>query len=137
MAVGLDINSANIKAGHETAVDYPTNASGVANCTANGTNADAVVTLNNNQFTGTGQRWNIGNVFYSYAGGTLTGGRLLIQDTTNSETLLDLDVTSSAKDFIFYTPSLRCKPNATITVTLKAGSANVVGKVNVHAWFLA
>src|SRR6266852_3158374 len=121
--IPFDVFSASAQPGHEVGVDYVTDnsngvgASGAPKHVASGNNADAVVTLDKAYFTATGQRYLIGGIFYSYAGsGTLSNGRLLMQDVANSETLLDLDVSSSLKDFVFYSPALRCKPNATITV---------------------
>jgi len=140
--VPFDLNSANARIGHESAIDYPTdNTNGVGTLglpigTANGTNADAVVTLNRTYLTSAQQRWVLGWCVYSYTGSPV-GGRLLIQDTTNSETILDVDIASGAKDYLWFQPFLRCKPNATITVTLKAAGTGIVGKVNVQAWAIA
>lgn len=137
--VPFDVNAANVRLGHESAIDYPTdNTNGAGSLglpvgPAVATHADAVYTLNANLLTSTGQRFVIGWIVYSYTGSP-TGGRLLIQDTTNTETILDVDISSGVKDFLWFQPCIRCKPNATITVTLKDGGAAVVGKVNVHAW---
>jgi hypothetical protein len=140
--VPFDLFSAAAQPGHEVAIDYPTdNTNGNGKLgnpcgTANATHGDATVTLDKAFFSATNQRWIIGWIVYSYTGSP-TGGRLIITDTTNSETILDVDVASGAKDYLWFAPCLRCKPAATITVTLKDGGVGIVGKVNVHAWSLA
>lgn len=142
--VPFDVFQSATQAGHEVAIDYPTDNSGTGGNgflgapigTATATHADATVTLDKAYFTKTNQRWIIGWIVYSYTGSPTTG-RLVITDTTLSETILDVDIATGAKDYLWFAPCLRCKPASTITVTLKDGGGGIVGKVNVHAWALA
>lgn len=141
--VPFDVYGANARYAHEVAQDYPndnTNGNGalgnpVGSATA-AANTDVVVTLDKAYMTDQArQRWSVGWINWSYSA-TPTGGRLRVRDTTNSETIQDIDITAGGPNSLLFVPAIRCKPGATIEVRLFAGSGAVVGKLNVHAWVL-
>lgn len=141
--VPFDVNAANTRLQYEAGQDYATdntNGNGTLGNpihTANGTGADAVVTLDHAFMTDTArQRWHLGWVLYSYAA-TPTGGRLRIKDTTTNDVLADIDIPAAGEKSLLFLPALRSKPGSTIEVRLFSGGGAVVGKVNVGAWVLA
>jgi hypothetical protein len=141
--VPLDLFSAKITPAQETAIDYPTDNSngpdtlGVPlGCVIGTANTDTVVSLSNSLFDDPAhQRWVIGWIVYSYSA-TPTAGRLRIKDTTTNDVILDIDVSATGKDFLWFQQAIRFKPGSTIEVRLFAGGASVVGKLNVHFWYI-
>lgn len=141
--IPLDVWSAKITPAHETAIDYPTdNSNGpdtlglpVGSVVGNA-NADTVVNLATNLMDDPiHDRWIIGWIVYSYSG-TPTGGRLRIKDLTTGDVVQDFDISATGKDFLFFPKAIAFKPGSAIEVRLFAAGTGVVGKLNVHFWYI-
>jgi hypothetical protein len=65
---------------------------------------------------------------WSYSA-TPTGGRLQI--TSGTQPSYDVDITAGGPGYLAFPPSFRGQAGQTVVVTLAAGGASVVGKVNV------
>lgn len=92
--------------------------------TAAGTNAAATITL----AAVAGMRHAISGILWSYSAAP-TGGRLTI--TNGGVTVEDIDITGSGPGVLAFDPAKLGDTGAAVVVTLAAGGAAVVGKVNL------
>jgi hypothetical protein len=67
-------------------------------------------------------------ICWSYSGGTLSGGNLIVQDGTT--TIFQIDVTTEGPGFIPFNPPKINTPGNSLTATLAAGGSSVAGKVS-------
>ena len=68
----------------------------------------------------------------SYSG-TPTGGGITVQDGAGN-TIFDADIANAGVTHFAWDPPLRGQVDTDLIVTLKAGGAGVVGKINIHCW---
>jgi hypothetical protein len=70
----------------------------------------------------------IWQIDWSYSGAP-TGGALTITD--GGTTVFQVDISAAGPDSIIFAPPKKAKLNSAVVVTLAAGGAGVVGKLNV------
>ena len=105
-------------------VTLPLSVQAATSLTATATNANATATL---AAAGSGIKNVIDGIAWSYSGGIPVGGRVVISD--GSSIVFDEDVTSSGAGF--FPVRRKGTANTALTVTLYAGGAGIVGKVNI------
>jgi hypothetical protein len=74
----------------------------------------------------------IAGVYWSYSGGTPTGGNLQISDGSN--VIFNMDITAAGPGYVPFDPPKKGTANTSLTITLAAGGASVSGKVNATHW---
>lgn len=91
-----------------------------------GTATNGIVTLT---FAGVASYgWCIAGIAWSYSG-TPTGGNITITDGGN--TVFSVDVTTGGPGFVSFNPAMEATIGNTLVVTLAAGGAAIVGKLNL------
>lgn len=72
----------------------------------------------------------ISEVIWSY--NAAPAGSILITD--GGTTVIQFDITAAGPGFVQFDPPLRMAANSALVVTLGAGGASVVGKLNIEQW---
>lgn len=98
---------------------------GAAGDVASGTNANVVISYS---AAGAGISHVVPQIVASYSADP-TGGRLTIQD--GATTIFDTDITRSGPAPIAFARPRKGTANTAMTITLYAGGASIVGKLNV------
>lgn len=100
-----------------------------ANCATGSAGAAATVTKS---APGTGKRWTVTGVYWSYTAAP-TGGRLTLNE--NGTAVMDFDITAAGPGFIPFERPMSFGDNMPVTLVLAAPGGAVVGKCGfIGAW---
>lgn len=99
------------------------------NMNAPAANTAAVVTKSAG---GAGVRNVIGGIYWSYVGDTPSGGSLSVTD--DGINVFSEGISAEGPGFFNFIPPMQFGDNTDVVVTLAAGGASVVGRLNLHAW---
>jgi hypothetical protein len=119
----IDINAQGCEQGIDLPVPFD-----AANASAPSANTAAVVTVAADPARGTV----LSQIHGSYSGAAPAGGNLKVEDGAGN-TVWQVDVTAQGPFEFTFTPPLIGGRNTALVVTLAAGGASCVGKLNVNA----